>query len=99
MGILKIREVLGELPSQSKSNPVLDALRRDFEEETVVLAQIIRHRNDAWRMKCKIIEVNDLYALFQSIGSEGTVSGSIDKITVSYEPMMSLKMYTIAPVI
>ena len=49
-------------------------------------------------MQCKVAEVNDLYALFVSTGAEGQVSGSISQITVSYEPMMKMRMYTIAPV-
>ena len=98
MGTLKIREVLGELPSQPKLNPVVESLRRDFEEQNVVLAEVVRHRHDKWRMQCKVAEVNDLYVVFHSIGPEGQVSGAIGQITVSYEPMMKMKMYTIAPV-
>jgi predicted HTH transcriptional regulator len=99
MGTLKIREVLGELPSQPKLNPVVESLRRDFEEQNIVLAEVAKHTYNIWRMQCKVAEVNDLYAVFQSIGPEGQVSGAIGRITVSYEPMMKMKMYTIAPVV
>ncbi len=98
MGTLKIREVLGELPSQLKLNPVVESLSRDLEEQNVVLAEVVRHTFDKWRMQCKVAEVNELYTVFQSVGPEGPVSGAIGQITVSYEPMMKMKMYTIAPV-
>jgi hypothetical protein len=98
MGTLKIREVLGELPSQPKLNPIIEALRRDLEEENVVLAEVVRHRFDKWRIQCKVAEVTDLYAVFHSIGPEGQVSGSISQLTVAYEPTMKMRMYTIAPV-
>jgi hypothetical protein len=98
MGTLKVREVLGEGTSQPKLNPVAESLRRDFEEQNTVLAEVVRHRFDKWRMQCKVAEVTDLYAVFHSIGPEGQVSGSINHITVSFEPMMNMKMYTIAPV-
>lgn len=98
MGILKIREVLGEMPIQPKSNPVVEALRRDLEEGNVVLAEVMKHAFNVWRMQCKVVEVNDLYTLFESTGAEGQVSGAISRITVSYEPMMKMRMYTIAPV-
>jgi len=96
MGTLKIREVLGELPSQPKLNPVVESLRRDFEEQNVVLAKVAKQKSNIWRMQCKVTDVNDLYAIFKSIGPEGEVSGAIGQITVSYEPMMKMKMYTIA---
>lgn len=99
IGNLKIREVLGEVASEPKLNPVIEALRRAKEEEVVVLAQVIQHRAHIWRMKCKITEVNDLYAVFQSVGPEGIVSGAISQITVSYEPTMNMEMFTIAPIV
>jgi predicted HTH transcriptional regulator len=98
MGTLKIREVLSDMPTQPKLNPVAESLRRDFDEQNTVLAEVVRHRFDKWRIQCKVAEVTDLYAVFHSIGPEGQVSGSIDHITVSYEPMMKMRMYTIAPV-
>lgn len=97
MGSLKIREVLGESPSQPKLNPILQALHQDREESNVVLAQVMKHIHNVWRMQCKVVEVNDLYAIFESIGADAPVSGSISQITVSYEPAMKMRMYTIAP--
>jgi hypothetical protein len=96
MGTLKIREVLGDLPSPRKLDPVIEALRRDHGEGNVVLAEVMKQRHNVWRMECKIIDVNDLYAIFE--GAQGQVSGGIGQITVSYEPMMKMRMYTIAPV-
>jgi hypothetical protein len=98
MGSLKIHEVLGELPSQPKLNPMIESLRRDLEEENVVLIEWIRHRFNISRWPGKVVEVNDLYAVFHSVGSEGPVSGAISQITVSYEPVVKLRMYSIAPV-
>jgi hypothetical protein len=77
-------------------NPVVESLRRDFEEQNVVLAEVAKQKSNIWRMQCKITDVNDLYAIFKSIGPEGEVSGAIGQITVSYEPMMKMKMYTVA---
>jgi hypothetical protein len=99
MGTLKIREVLGELPSQPKLNPVLQALYNDRDESNVVLAHVAHYSHNVWRMECKVIEANELYATFESTGAKGTVSSSLDKISVSYEPSMKLRMYTLAPVV
>lgn len=102
MGTLKVREVLGELPAQQRLNPIVESLRRDCEEGNVVLAEMVKHKFDKSRMQCKVTEVNDLYAVFQSIGTggqiSGSISGSIGQITVSFEPAMNMRMYTIAPV-
>ena len=96
MGTLKIREVLGEVPSQPKLSPVLQALYHDRDEGNVVLAHVAHYSHNVWRMECKVIDANELYATFESTGAQGTVSSSLDKITVSYEPMMKLRMYTLA---
>ena len=95
MGTLKIREVLGELSSQPKLNPVLQALYHDRDAGNVVLAHVAQYAHHVWRMECKVIDANELHATFES--TQGTVSSSIEKITVSYEPTMKLRMYTLAP--
>jgi hypothetical protein len=98
MGSLKIREVLGELPSQQKVNPIVAALRYELEQENVVLVETIIHTYNRQRLQCKVIEVNDLYAVFRPTGPELDISGAISQMTVSYEPMMHMKLFTIAPV-
>ena len=97
MGTLKIRDVLGELPSQLKVNPVIEALRRELEQGNVVLVERINHKFDRPRSQCKVVEVNDLYAIFRAETGGQEISGAIGQITVSYEPMMKMKMFSIAP--
>ena len=98
MGSLKIREVLGESPFQPKVNSVLTALKHEAEQENVVLVEKVIHRFDKPRWQCKVVEVNDLYAIFRVENSGERISGSVDHMTVSYEPMMNMKMFTIAPI-
>jgi predicted HTH transcriptional regulator len=97
MGSLKIREVLGELPSQPRSNPILEALRRELEQENVVLVERINNNFDKPRWYCKVAEVNDLYAIFRVENSGDRISGAISQITVSYEPLVNMKLFTITP--
>jgi hypothetical protein len=98
MGSLRIRDMLNELVTSAKVNPVIEALRSDLNEQNVVLIEWIRHTFDRHRWQCKVAEVNELYAIFESVGSEQPVSGSINQITVTYEPVMKMRMYSIAPV-
>jgi hypothetical protein len=98
MGTLKIRDMLGELPSQPKANPVVAALRNELEQETVVLVEVVIHRHNRHRTQCKVIEVNDLYAVFRPTQAGQDISGAIGQITVSYVAQMGMKMFTIAPV-
>jgi hypothetical protein len=95
MGSVSIRDVLGDLVASTKVNPVIEALRRDQSEENVVLIEWMRHTFDRQRWQCKVSEVNELYAVFESVGSEQPVSGSISQITVSYEPTMNMRLYTV----
>jgi hypothetical protein len=95
MGTLKIRDILGELPSQPKLNPVLKALHQDRDAGNTVLAHVVQYAHHVWRMECKVTDANEFHATFE--GTQGTVSSSIDKITVSYQPTMKLRMYTLAP--
>jgi predicted HTH transcriptional regulator len=99
MGTLKIREVIADLPVQHKSNPVIEALRSEMEKGNVILVEKVNHKFDKPRYQCKIIEVNELYATFsnEKYPDQG-ISGSISQITVSYEPMMKMTMFTIAPI-
>lgn len=97
MGTLKIRDMLGDLPSRPKLNPVLQALYNDRDQGNVVLAHVAQYSHNVWRMECKVIDANELHATFESTGAQGRVSSSIDKIMVSYEPMVKLRMYTLAP--
>jgi hypothetical protein len=95
MGTLKIRDILGEPPSQPKLSPVLKALYQDRDAGNTVLAHVAQYAHHVWRMECKVTDANELHATFE--GAQGTVSSSIDKITVSHEPTMKLRMYTLAP--
>jgi hypothetical protein len=99
MGTLKIRDVVGELISPPKVNPVLNALYQDRDAGTVVLAHVAQHSHNVWRMQCKVVDANELHATFESTGAQGKVSSSIDKITVSFEPSMNLRLYTLAPLV
>lgn len=98
MGTSKIREVLGELPSQPKVNPVVAALRTELEQENTILVEVVIHTHNRNRTQCKVIEVNDLYAVFSPTQAGQDISGAISQITVSYVTQMGMKMFTIAPV-
>jgi predicted HTH transcriptional regulator len=95
MGSMRLREMLGESVT-SVTNPIVEVLRRDRDNESVVLLEWVRHKFDRSRWQCKVAEVNDLYAVFKSVGPEQPVSGSINQITVSFEPTMDMRLYTIA---
>lgn len=99
MGTLKIREVLGELPAQQKPNPLIEVLQRELEQQNIVLVERVNHKFDEPRFQCKVVEVNELYATFSIVDTpDQQISGSISQLTVSYESMMKMKMFTIAPV-
>lgn len=97
MGTLKTREVFGEPISQANLRPVVKTLRQEMEQGNVILVELIDpqlggHRP---RSKCKVIEVNDLYANFREVGSGQEHSGDINKITIRYEPAVKMKMFSI----
>jgi len=98
IGNLKMREVIGELSFQPKLNPIIEALRRELEEENLVLVEKINNPFDKPRWKCKVVKVNDLYAVFSGEQVGQDISGSINQITVSQEPISKMKLFTIAPV-
>jgi predicted HTH transcriptional regulator len=98
MGKIKIREIIDDLSVQPKSNPTVEILRREMEQGNIVLVHVVRHRFASFRLQCKVIEVNDLYANFRQEPGGNEVSGAISQITVSYVSAMKMKLFTIAPV-
>ena len=99
IGTLKFREVIGTVPSLPKSNPLIGELRRELEQQNIVLIEKVNHKFDKPRFQCRVVEVNDLYAIFSIVNTpDQQISGSISQMTVSYEAMMKMKMFTIAPV-
>jgi hypothetical protein len=97
MGGVKIGAI-AELPSPADKNPVRDELRKEHQEKNVVLVENVIHAFNRFRWRCTVIEVTDTYAIFQHIDNGQEIAGSISQITVSYEPSMKLKLFTIAPV-
>ncbi len=99
MGALSIRETLRDLPSSSRPNRIIEALRRDLEEGNVLLVEKMINDHNSFRMQCKVAEVNDLFAIFSEVKNpQNQVSGAIDKMGLSYEPAMRMKLVTITRV-
>ena len=69
MGTLKIRDMIGDLPSQQKPNPLLEALQHELEQQNIVLVEKVNHRFDTHRFQCKVVEVNYLYATFSLVNT------------------------------
>lgn len=97
IGSVRLIEASSDSPNSPKINPIVEELRREQQNGSVVLVQIIFHRFDTRLLKCKVAEVNNLYAVFQQHEGHEKVSGSVSQITVSYEAAMNMKMFSIAP--
>lgn len=97
MGRLPLKELLAESISQPKVDPVVAQLKSEQEQSNIVLVEKIFDHYNRPRFQCKVTEVNDLYANFRIEKDGQEISGSINRISVSYEPMMKMKLFTIAP--
>ena len=69
MGTLKIRDMIGDPPSQQKPNPLIEALQHELEQQNIVLVEKVNHRFDTHRFQCKAVEVNYLYATFSRVNT------------------------------
>jgi len=97
MGSVSMKELQAE-SSTIKVDPVVAELRLEQERGNTVLVEDFVHTFNIRRFQCKVIEVNDLYATFRIEQDNQEISRSIKRMSVSYEPMMKMKLFTIAPV-
>jgi hypothetical protein len=96
MGSVSMKEVQAESSIQIKVDPVVAELRSEQERgNTVLVENVVDHYNKP-RFQCKVSEVNDLYAIFLIEKDGQETSGSVKRTSVSYEPMMKMKLFTIA---
>jgi hypothetical protein len=98
MGSIRLLGVKEGLVERPTLNPVVEALRREQEQDAVVLVERVIHRFDSQRLTCRILEVNELYVTFRQVPAGQDISGAISQITASYEPTMKMKLFIIAPI-
>jgi predicted HTH transcriptional regulator len=98
MGSVSMRELQSESLTQVKIDPVVAVLKAEQESGNMVLVEnVVDHYNKP-RFQCKVVDVNNLYANFRIEKDGQEISGSIKRMSVSYEPVMKMKLFTIAPI-
>lgn len=97
MGSVKLGTVT-EPSAAVETNHVKDALRKEHEQQNIVLVENVIHAFNRFRWQSKVVEVTDYYAVFRHTENGQEIAGSFSQITVSYEPSMKMKLFTIAPV-
>jgi hypothetical protein len=98
MGRLNMNDFTLGSSIQQRIDPVVAELRAELKSNAIVLVEKIFDYYNRPRFQCKITEVNDLYANFRDEKGGQEISGSIAQISVSYEPVMKMKLFTIAPI-
>ena len=98
MAISERKQDSVDSPRPTREERIIETLRRDLAEGTTLLVE--KQNQDyggSSRQQCIVAEVNNHYANFCYVRDNQTqISGAIEKITISYEPAMKMKLIQIA---
>jgi predicted HTH transcriptional regulator len=75
----------------SAARLIIEAIQRGKE----VLVEVLKNRFDKPRLRCKVIECNPHYVVFQEVPNGNKVSGPLSRITASYVWQADMTMFTI----